>query len=461
MLKFEEIIDVEQECKKSFSFLSNFSNLPDWDFGIESVEKVTEGILRVGTKFVVQANFMGRSIPMTYTLEEYILDKKVVYRGESENLIVVDTIEFEESGMGTKVLYGAEFDFQGILKNIEPVFKVLLKFTAQTAFTGMKKALSKPTAIVENKMNAHLYKLFLPVIFDFSKIGYNSVKKNFRALTEDLSNKTAVVTGASTGIGFETAMCLAKNGASVILVSKNLDRLKIAKEKIQHETGNTKIYMEACDLSLLEEAKKLAEKIKSSYSVLDILVNNAGALFNERTVTDEGYEKSAALLLYSPYVLTEKLLPLLEKSKSPRIINVSSGGMYTQKVEISDPENEKDYNGAVAYARAKRGLVILSDHWAKSLQAKGIHSYSMHPGWADTDAVRESLPMFYEFTKLILRSPRQAADTVFWLSAAEEVGQITGGFWFDREKQPQHILNTTENSEEELQVFINSLKKLL
>jgi len=461
MLKFEEIIDVEQECKKSFSFLSNFSNLPDWDFGIESVEKVTEGILRIGTKFVVQANFMGRSIPMTYTLEEYILDKKVVYRGESENLIVVDTIEFEESAMGTRVLYGAEFDFQGILKNIEPVFKVLLKFTAQTAFTGMKKALSKPTAIVENKMNAHLYKLFLPAIFDFSKIGYNSVKKNFRALTEDLSNKTAVVTGASTGIGFETAMCLAKNGASVILVSKNLDRLKIAKDKIQHETGNAKIYMEPCDLSLLEETKKLAEKIKSSYSVLDLLVNNAGALFNERTVTEEGYEKSAALLLYSPYVLTEKLLDILEKSKSPRIINVSSGGMYTQKVEISDLENEKDYNGAVAYARAKRGLVILSDHWAKSLKAKGIHSYSMHPGWADTDAVRESLPMFYEFTKLILRSPRQAADTVFWLSAAEEVGLVTGGFWFDREKQPQHILNTTENSEEELQVFINSLKKLL
>jgi dehydrogenase/reductase SDR family member 12 len=461
MLKFEEIIDVEQEYKKSFSFLSNFSNLPDWDFGIESVEKITEGILRIGTKFVVQANFMGRSIPMTYTLEEYILNKKVVYRGESENLIVVDTIEFEENVLGTRIIYTAEFDFQGILKNIEPVFKVLLKFTAQTAFTGMKKALSRPMPIVENKMNAQLYKFLLPVIFDFSKLGYNSVKKNYRALTENLFGKTAVVTGASTGIGFETAMCLARNGASVILVSKNLERLKIAKDKIQHETGNANIYIEPCDLSILEETKKLAEKIKSNFSILDILVNNAGALFNERTVTGEGYEKSVALLLYSPFVLTEKLLPILEKSQSPRIINVSSGGMYTQKVDTNDPMSENDYNGAIAYARAKRGLVILSDYWAESLQAKGIHSYSMHPGWADTDAVRVSLPMFYEFTKLILRNPRQAADTVFYLASAEEVGLVTGGFWFDREKQPQHILNTTVNSEEEIQIFINSLKKLL
>ena len=123
--------------------------------------------------------------------------------------------------------------------------------------------------------------------------------------------------------------------------------------------------------------------------------------------------------------------------------------------------SENDYNGAIAYARAKRGLVILSDYWAESLHVKGIHSYSMHPGWADTDAVRESLPMFYEFTKLILRNPRQAADTVFYLAAAEEVGLVTGGFWFDREKQPQHILNTTVNSEEEIQIFLNSLKKLL
>jgi dehydrogenase/reductase SDR family member 12 len=461
MLKFQETIDVEQELKRCFSFLSHFSNLPDWDPGIEKVEKITEGILRIGSQFEVTANFFGRSIPMTYTLIEYTLNKKVAYKGEAENLSVIDTIEFEENIVGTRILYTAEFDFQGVLQSLEPVFKLILNLTAQSAFSGMKKALRRPQPVVENTMNSYLYKLFIPIAIDFSKIGYNSVKKNYRAITEDLFGKTALITGASTGIGFETALSLARKGASVILVSKSKERLELAKEKILHETGNANIYLEVCDLSLLSEAKKLAESIKTKFSILDILVNNAGALFNERIITGEGYEKSIALLLYSPFVLTEKLLPILEKSKSPRIVNVSSGGMYSQKMELEDLQSENDYKGAISYARAKRGLVILSNYWAETLQTKGIHCYSMHPGWADTDAVRESLPMFYEITKMILRTPSQGADTVVWLSASIELESETGGFWFDREKQPQHILSSTENTVDEINFLISSLQKLL
>lgn len=461
MIKFEEIIDVEQEYKKCFSFLSHFSNLPDWDPGIEKVEKVTEGILRIGTQFKVTANFFGRSIPMTYTLIEYILHKKVAYRGEAENLSVIDTIEFEENVVGTRILYSAEFDFQGVLHTMEPFFKIILNLTAQSAFSGMKKALRRSQPVVENTLNSSLYKLLIPIAIDFSKIGYNTSKKNYRAVTEDLYGKTALITGASTGIGYETAVGLARRGASVILVSKSIERLEVAKEKILNETGNANIYIEVCDLSLISETKKLAEKIKTKYEKLDILVNNAGALFNERTITREGYEKSIALLLYSPFVLTEKLLPILEKSKSPRIVNVSSGGMYSQKIDLEDLQSEKDYRGAIAYARAKRGLVLLSNHWAESLQNKGIQCYSMHPGWADTDAVRESLPIFYEITKMILRTPSQGADTVVWLSASTDLDSETGGFWFDREKQPQHIFGSTENSSEEIKNFISSLQKLL
>ncbi len=461
MIKFEETVDVEQEYKRCFSFLSHFSNLPDWDPGIEKVEKITEGVLRIGSQFRVTANFFGRSIPMTYTLIEYILNKKVAYRGEAENLSVIDTIEFEENVVGTRILYSAEFDFQGVLHSMEPLFKLILNLTANSAFSGMKKALRRPQPVVENTWNSHLYKLFMPIAIDFSKIGYYTSKKNYRAITEDLSGKTALITGASTGIGFETALGLSRRGASVILVSKNIGRLEIAKEKILNETGNDNIYLEVCDLSLISETKKLVEKIKTQFDRLDFLVNNAGALFNERVITTEGYEKSIALLLYSPFVLTENLLPILEKSKSPRIVNVSSGGMYTQKMDLKDLQSENDYRGAIAYARAKRGLVVLSNHWAESLKNRGIRCYSMHPGWADTDAVRESLPMFYEITKMILRTPSQGADTVVWLSASTELESETGGFWFDREKQPQHIFGSTENSAEEIKNFISSLQKLL
>ena len=82
----------------------------------------------------------------------------------------------------------------------------------------------------------------------------------------------------------------------------------------------------------------------------------------------------------------------------------------------------------------------------------------MHPGWADTEAVQESLPIFYELTKPILRNASEGADTVYWLSASEEAGTTTGGFWLDRERQPQNILDSTLNTEEELKIFINNLK---
>ena len=458
MITFNEIVEVDSDYKTSFSFLSDFSNLPDWDPGISSVNKITDGILRVGTEFEVFANFFGRTLPMTYILEEITLNKRVVYKGKTENLEVLDTIEFEESQNGSKVIYKAEFEFKGVLASFEKIFQYILILTARDAFGGMKKALSKPQIVRENISNIHFYKMILPLAYDFSKFGYSSAKKNWRAVTSNLFGKTALITGGSSGIGYETAIKLARRGATIILVSRSTEKLIQARENIKRETGNGNIYIESCDLSLLGETKKLAEKISKSFSVLDILVNNAGALFNERMITGEGHEKSIALLLYSPFLLTECLLPLLKKSKSARIVNVSSGGMYTQKLNIADPQSEIDYNGAIAYARAKRGLVVLSDYWAETLKEFEIKSYSMHPGWADTEAVKESLPVFYEFTKPILRNPAEGADTVFWLSASEEAGTTTGGFWLDRERQPQNIIDSTLNTEEEFKIFINNLK---
>ncbi len=460
MISFKEEIEVEQDLKKSFLFLSDFSNLLDWDPGIAGVTKITEGILRVGTEFEVTASFMGNTLPMIYTLQEIELNKKVVYKGIGSNLEVIDTIEFEENVYGTRIFYKAEFEFKGILSSFEIFFQYALTFTAREAFNGMRKALSKPQAIKENFINTHLYKFVVPVIYDFSKFGYNSSKKNYRAIVGNFFNKTALVTGGSSGIGYESALKLARLGASVILASKSIEKLKEAKEKIIKETGNSNIYIEPCDLSLLGETRTLANKIKEKFLSLDILINNAGALYNERTVTGEGIEKTLALLLYSPFILTEALLPLLKKTKSPRIINVSSGGMYTQKLNLEDMESEDNYNGSMAYARAKRGLVYLSDYWADAYSKDGIKSYSMHPGWADTEAVRNSLPIFYEVTKYILRNPREGADTVVWLACSEEAETVNGGFYLDREKQPINIMENTVNSEEEINSFIGNLMKI-
>jgi len=140
---------------------------------------------------------------------------------------------------------------------------------------------------------------------------------------------------------------------------------------------------------LLEEVRALAARLLKKGKAIDVLVNNAGALINAREETAEGLEKNFALLLLSPYLLSSLLRPLLKKAASQhgvaRVVNVLSGGMYTQKIHVDDLQSRKgSYSGSVAYARAKRGLMILTEEWARRWARDGIVVNALHPGWADT-----------------------------------------------------------------------------
>ena len=144
------------------------------------------------------------------------------------------------------------------------------------------------------------------------------------------------------------------------------------------------------------------------------------------------------------------------------MVNVSSGGMYSQKIQANDLQSEKgSYSGSVAYARAKRGLMILTEVWADKWQADGITVNAMHPGWADTPGVENSLPGFYRLTRNLLRSPVEGADTAVWLAAATEAGKVTGKFWLDRQQHPSHLVKRTRESAAERAQLLQELQKLL
>jgi NAD(P)-dependent dehydrogenase (short-subunit alcohol dehydrogenase family) len=195
---------------------------------------------------------------------------------------------------------------------------------------------------------------------------------------------------------------------------------------------------------------------------IDMLINNAGALFNPRQTTAEGLEKSFALLLLSPYILTERLLPLLQQSGSARVVNVLSGGMYTQKIDVEDLQSQRGaYSGSVAYARAKRGLMIATEEWAARWEDYGITVNAMHPGWADTPGVETALPGFHRVTKRFLRSPEEGADTAVWLATSTEAGEVSGKFWLDREQHPSHLSDRTRETPEERQQLLAHLEDLL
>jgi NAD(P)-dependent dehydrogenase (short-subunit alcohol dehydrogenase family) len=212
----------------------------------------------------------------------------------------------------------------------------------------------------------------------------------------------------------------------------------------------------------MADVHKLADSLLAAGDPVNILVNNAGALINPRQQTSEGLEKSFALLLLAPYILTERLHPLLAQAGNARVVNVSSGGMYSQKIHVDDLQSEKGkYSGSVAYARAKRGLMILTEVWAEKWRKDDIVVNAMHPGWADTPGVETSLPAFYRATRKLLRSPQEGADTIVWLGASTEAGKVSGKFWLDREQHPSHISRRTRETRSERQELLTTLEELM
>ena len=146
-----------------------------------------------------------------------------------------------------------------------------------------------------------------------------------------------------------------------------------------------------------------------------------------------------------PHLLTSELRPLLTADTSGRVVFVSSGGMYTQPLRIDDPEYQLgDYDGTVSYARTKRMQVVLAQLWARHLPGVAVHA--MHPGWANTPGITDSLPRFARVVGPILRDADQGADTAVWLTAAEWPGATTGLFWHDRRPRPTSYLPFTRHS---------------
>ena len=262
-----------------------------------------------------------------------------------------------------------------------------------------------------------------------------------------LAGATALVTGANSGIGKATSRALAALGATVLMTVRDGDRGETARREILAALPDGDIQVEVCDVSSLSAVRAFAADVAARVPRLDVLIHNAGLLPDARSETAEGHELTLATHVLGPLLLTEQLATVLASAPDPRVILVSSGGMYTQQLPTDDPEyRHGTYRGATAYARSKRIQVALTPILAQRWGAGGITVASMHPGWADTPGVATSLPGFRRLTAPLLRSPEQGADTIIWLSATAPTPP-TGLFWHDRRPRPEHYLPTTSHTE--------------
>lgn len=270
------------------------------------------------------------------------------------------------------------------------------------------------------------------VYFSFDRTGFERHQRGFDPadLAADLSGQRYAVTGANSGLGLAVAQGLAAQGAEVILLCRSAERGRAAADQIRADTGSTTVRLVRCDLADFDSIDAAAAALGEA--PLAGLVHNAGLLPGERTLTPQGHEVTVGVHLVGPLRLTTHLLPALRAAPDARMVWVSSGGMYSRRLSLEALASQAGpYDGVKAYAQTKRAQVVLSEILAARL-APAIAVNAMHPGWAATPGVEQSLPGFFQFTRDRLRTPVQGADTALWLAAAPRLAGVTGQFWFDR-----------------------------
>ena len=286
------------------------------------------------------------------------------------------------------------------------------------------------------------------VIPGFSRLG-PAIRSRVAGWEElpSLTGRTVLITGANGGLGLAASHAFAGLGASLRMLVRDPERGERARAEVVTASGNEDVRCELLDVSLRSSVRAFCDRFADP---VHVLVHNAGVLPLERRETAEGVELTLATNVVGPHLLTRLLRDRLVQSAPARVIWVSSGGMYTQRVCVDDLEyRHGTFKGPTAYSRTKRAEVILSELWARELAGTGVVVNAMHPGWAATPGIKDAIPGFSTVMRPLLRTPEQGADTIVWLASAEHAGRETGGFYCDRRRRPTHRLARTRESEGE------------
>ena len=268
-----------------------------------------------------------------------------------------------------------------------------------------------------------------------------------------MRGRACLVTGATSGIGFETALGLARMGAQVALVGRDPGKLAGCAEKIRAAVPGAEIRTHTADLSSQAEIRHLAAEIRDTPR-LDVLVNNAGAIFDRRQVTVDGIERTWALDHLGYVLLTLELLDVLKASASaggkPRIVNVASAAHVRGHVDFDDIGGARRYGGMRAYSQAKLGNVLFSYALARRLRDDGITVNALHPGVIDTGFARNTGGAFgvaWNLIRPLLSSPAKGAATSLHVASAPDLDGVTG-LYFSRAKP---VASSRESRDEAVQ----------
>jgi len=251
----------------------------------------------------------------------------------------------------------------------------------------------------------------------------------------DSKDKVCIVTGANTGIGKETALGLAKLGATVVMVCRDRDRGQAAQREIHEKSSAHRVELMICDLSSQNSIRQFAEGFKQQHNRLDVLVNNAGVVLRGRSMTEDGIESTFAINHLAYFLVTNLLLDLLKKSTPSRIVNVASAAHRYGKLDIGAWATGSNYSAFGAYSNSKLANVLFTYELARRLEGTGVTANCLHPGAVGTNLFR-GLPRFLQaLIKLMTIGPKRGARTSIYLACSPEVEGITGKYFAGRRQE--------------------------
>lgn len=272
-----------------------------------------------------------------------------------------------------------------------------------------------------------------------------------------LSGKTAIVTGANSGLGFETSKVFAAKGATVIMACRNMDKAAEAKNLILSDYPDAIIKIMEIDLSSLDSVRAFASKFNLEYSHLDILMNNAGVMMPPYTVTNDGFELQYEANYLGHFLLTGLLLRKLENADSPRVVSMTSLAHEWGDIYFKDMQFTRKYDKRKSYGQSKLALLIFAYELERRLRKSGskIQSLVAHPGIADTNLARY-LPPFLKFIKplivpFITQKPVDGAQSEIRAALDRSLpgGSFIGPNGPDQYKGSPVVVDSNEKSKDE------------
>jgi NAD(P)-dependent dehydrogenase (short-subunit alcohol dehydrogenase family) len=262
-----------------------------------------------------------------------------------------------------------------------------------------------------------------------------------------MENKVFVVTGTTSGIGKALALEIARNGQTLVMIARDVERGQAALQEIRRQAPNPAIDLELCDLSVLSSVRNVAEILRSKYEKVNVLINNASVYKRQRTVTVDGFEEMFAANHLGPFLLTHLLLERLQAAVqadgSARVLNITAPS--TVQLNFEDLQGERSFNSLNAFGATKMANLLFTFELARRLETTGITANAIHPGLARSGLMKEAFILMRLLTRLTSSSPEKVTGAILQAATAPEFASTSGKFLHNGEEieAPAYAHNRT------------------